>query len=113
LTATANWASRPSGRTVQQYSKLLLDQQLDKSFFGTLPGLFGLFSDLFFAYLEAFLGLQVTSAFLRPFQGFRGFGLFVFSGASCGFPLSIDFFFVLSPKEANDVQKMMVAAVLL
>jgi hypothetical protein len=109
LTATANWASRPSGGTVQQYSKLLLDQQLDKSFFGTLPGLFG----LFFAYLEAFLGLQVTSAFLRPFQGFCGFGLFVFSGASCGFPLSIDFFFVLSPKEANDVQKMMVAAVLL
>jgi hypothetical protein len=73
-------------------------QQLDKSFFGTLPRLFGLFLALAFfqtffsAFLEAFSGLQATSAFLRSFQGFRGFGLFVFSEASCSFPLSIDFF---------------------
>jgi hypothetical protein len=58
-----------------------------RPFFG-----FGLFSDLFSAFLEAFSGLQATSAFLRSFQGFRGFGLFVFSEASCSFPLSIDFF---------------------
>jgi hypothetical protein len=51
------------------------------------------FQTFFSAFWEAFSGLQATSAFLRPFQGFRGFGLFVFFEASCGFPLSIDFVF--------------------
>jgi hypothetical protein len=44
----------------------------------------------FSAFLEAFF--QTTLAFLRPFQGFRGFGLFIFSEAFRGFVLSIDFF---------------------
>jgi hypothetical protein len=36
----------------------------------------------FFPLLWELLGLQKMSAFLWPFQGFRGFGLFAFSEAS-------------------------------
>jgi hypothetical protein len=79
-------------------------QQLDKSFFGSLPGLFGLFlasaffQTFFSASLDAFWGLQTTSAFLRGFQGFRGFGLFAFSVASWGFSFLIDFSFSFQRK---------------
>jgi hypothetical protein len=40
------------------------------------------FFQTFFPLLWELLGLQKMSAFLWPFQGFRGFGLFTFSEAS-------------------------------
>jgi hypothetical protein len=49
------------------------------------------FQTFFSASLDTFWGLQMTLAFLRGFQGFRGFGLFAFSVASCGFSFLIDF----------------------
>jgi hypothetical protein len=77
---------------------------LTSPFFGSLPGPFGLFlasaffQTFFYTSLDTFWGLQTTSAFLRGFQGFRGFGLFAFSVASRGFSFFIDFSFSFQRK---------------